>query len=216
MRYVKTFGLALAAMFVLAMTVAAMASAADPLFLFGTQTSTISGGSGKLTTLGSFFGLECKKVTGSVTPGGNDSETFTGSIDFEECNANSLGDKTGIILFKFDGLLCWINESKLEVGAYILATEDVHLENVPLIGLLVFLKGSSQIAALTPVGVSTTLLTAKLSGASGDQSPTSCVDLGTTLKPEIKVSENESATEHDAAINQEFDLHFATAGTLDG
>ena len=217
MRYLKRLGVALAAVLVLGMAVASMASAADPLFLFAKTGFTTSGGAGTLSTLGNFFTITCEKNTSTGNTGGTESETFSGTITFTGCSANSLGAAAKTITYKFDGLLCWINEAKLEVGEYILATEDVHLENVPLISLLTFLKGSSDVAAITPIGVKTKTFTGKLeTSGTGDQKVTSCGDLGTTLKPSIKVLQNEAGEEKDGAIATSFTLTTEVEGTIDG
>ena len=217
MRYLRRLGFALATVLVLGMTVASVASAADPLFLFGTKTGfKASGGAATLSTLGNFFSLTCEKNTSEGNTGGKDTETFSGTITFTGCSMTSLGAAGGTITYKFDGLLCWINEAKLEVGEYILASEDVHLE-VPLIGLLTLIKGSADVVALTPVGFKTKTLTGKMeTSGTGDQKVTSCTDLGVTLKPSIKILQNEAGEEKDGAIATSFTLTTEVEGTIDG
>lgn len=218
MRSLKRFGVALAMLVAVGVAMASTASAVlDPEFLFPQQAFTASGGAGALSVLENPFSITCTLMTATGNLGGDPSQTFTATIDFTGCNANSLGDPAKTILFKVDGLLCWINEAKLEVGLYILATEDVHLENVSLIGLLVFLKGSADVAALTPDGVKTKTLTAKLetNGTNGDQKVPSCLDLGVTLKPEILVQQNEAGAEKMGAIKQDFTITPAAEGLID-
>jgi len=218
MRMLKRLSAVVAILALLGVVMAASASAADPLFLgFASKTFTISGGAGTLSTLGNPFSITCTAVSGSGEIGGNETETFTATFDFTGCNANSLGDAAKTILFKVKGLLCSISEAKLEVGLYQEAIEVVHLENVPLIGLLEFLKGSSQIASITPDGTKVSEFKAKLStSGTGDQAITSCVDLGTTLKPSIKVLLAHSGEEVDGAIATEAKITTAAAGTIDG
>jgi hypothetical protein len=146
-------------------------------------------------------------------------ETFTGTIKFTGCNANSLGDVAGTILYKFAGLLCYIKEGSgtaLEVGAVIEATETVHIEGLPLGLLVLFLKGSSQIAKVEPINTATTSFTETLTSAgNGDQTFGSCNDLGTLLKPEIKAVENEKGETH-GAIATTLTLTANETTTVDG
>jgi hypothetical protein len=216
MRFLLKLGAVLAALLVLGVATASMASAADPLWLFSKTGFKVAGGAGTLSTLGNFFSITCKKLEGTGNTGGNDTETFTGTLTFKECNANSLGSASGVISYAVNGLLCWTNEAKLEVGLYIAATNAVHLENVPLIGLLSFSAGSSDVASITPVNTATTTLTEKLTQSGGDQSITSCVDLGTTLKPKISVTQNEGTEVKDGAIGTEAKVTTEVSGTVDG
>jgi hypothetical protein len=217
MRNVKRFGAALAVLVVLGVAVAATASAADPLFL---KTGTLNGfsatgGAGTLSTLGSIFSITCGKVDASGTLGGNKTDTFTGTVTFTKCNANALAQNAEEIKFNVAGELCLINEAKLEVGLYLETTADVHLETI--LGLRVFLKGSSDVAALTPDGVKTKTLTAKLetTGTNGDQKVTTCTGL-TVRKPQILVQSNETGSEADAAILTSFTITPAEEVTVDG
>jgi hypothetical protein len=219
MRNVKRLSAAAAVLAVLAVVgvaMAATASAADPLFLFGTKTGfTATGGSGVLTTVGSIFSITCEKIDATGKTGGSDTETFTGTVTFSKCNANSLGDASGIIKFEVKGLLCYISEAPLQVGLDILNVADVHLETA--LGLRVFLKNSSDVAALTPIATKTKTLTAKLeTSGNGVQKVTSCVDLGTTLSPSILVQSNESGAETKGAIQTSFTITPEEEGTLDG
>jgi hypothetical protein len=217
MHHLKKLGVALAVVLVVGVAVAATASAAgDPLFLFTSTGFKVSGGTGTLSTLGGFFTIECKKVEGSGTTGGLDTDSFSGTITFKECTGTSLGAASGVITYKYKGELCWINEAKLEVGEYIESSEEVHVELG--FGLLtVFTVGSSDVAAITPVGIKTKTLTAKLeTSGTGDQKVTSCVGLKGTLKPAIAVHENESATARDGAIATSFTITPEVEGTIDG
>jgi hypothetical protein len=216
MRHLKKFGVALAMMLVVGAAVAGTASAADPLFLFSTKPFTVSGGAGTLSTLGGFFSIECKKLEGSGETAGTDTDTAKGTITFKECTGTSLGAASGVITYKYNAELCWINEAKLEVGEYIEAAEPVHIE-IPFVGLLIFEKGSADVAAVTPVAVKTKTLTAKLeTSGTGDQKVTSCVGLTGTKKPAITVHEREEATAHDGAIATSFTVTPEKEGTLDG
>jgi hypothetical protein len=217
MRYLRLLGVALAAAFALGAMVVATASAEDALFLQGgTKTGfKVSGKGGTLSTLSNFFGITCTGASGSGNTGGNMTETFSGTIDFTGCNANSLGDPAGTILYKFAGLLCYISENPLEVGAYIEATETVHIEGLPFGLLVLFLKGSSQVAKVTPINTSTTTFTESLSGKGGDQAVGSCKDLGATLTPGIKAVENEKG-ETMGSIETSLTLTTEEAGTVDG
>jgi hypothetical protein len=217
MRFLKTQGVALVALLAVGVTMVATASAADPLFLFAGQTGTISEGKGTLSTLTNFFSITCEKSAGSITAA-NDSDTFKGEIEFKECTGNSLGSGAGIIKFKFKGLTClWgTAETELKPCAYIEASENVHIE-LGILGLLDFLTGSSLACKLTPVNTSTTTLKMACEKlATGDQLLTSVKDLGATLKPEIKMSENHKSPETHGVIASTFLITFAKAGTLDG
>jgi len=217
MRFLKTLGIALIALLAVGVTMVATASAADPLFLFAGQTGSISEGKGTLSTLSNFFQITCEKSAGSVAAA-NDSDTFTGEIEFKECTGNSLGSPAGVIKFKFKGLTClWgTAETELKPCAYIEATENVHVE-LGFFGLIDFLVKSSQACKLSPDGTSTTdLKMACEKSGGGDQLLTSVKDLGATLKPEIKVLENHSGSETMGAIASTFLITFAKAGTLDG
>jgi hypothetical protein len=216
MRFLKTLGVALVALLAVGVTMVATASAADPLFLFAGQTGTISEGKATLTTLTGFFAITCEKSTGKVNAA-NDSETFTGEIEFKECTGNSLGSPAGVIKFKFKGLTClWGAENELKPCAYIETTENVHIE-LGFFGLLDFLIGSSLVCKLTPDGIATTdLRMAFEKSANGDPLLTSVKDLEVTLKPEIKVLENHESPETHGVITATFLITFAKAGTLDG
>ena len=209
---VKRFGVALAVCFVVAAAYASMASA-DALFLGITTTGfTASGGAGTLSTLGNPFSITCTAVSATGNVGGNDKDTFTATIKFTGCNANSLGNSSGVIEFKVTGELCYINKAAKEVGLYLEATSAVHLENVPLIGLLTFLAGSADVAAVTPVNTASHTFTAKMeTSGTGDQKVTSCEGLS-VRKPSIKVALNEGTTEADGAISTSFTISPSTAG----
>ena len=216
MRFLKTLGVALVALFAVGVTMVATASAADPLFLFAGQPGTISEGKGTLSTLTNFFSITCQNSTGKVEAA-NDSDTFTGEIEFKECTGNSLGSPAGVIKFKFKGLTClWGAENELKPCALIESTENVHVE-LGFLGLVDFLIGSSQACKLTPDGTSTTdLKMACEKVANGDPLLKEVKDLGATLKPEIKVLENHKAPETSGVIASTFLITFAKAGTLDG
>jgi hypothetical protein len=204
------------AVLVLGVTMIATASASE-LFLFGGQTGTISEGAGTLSILGNSFSIECKKAAGKVEMA-NDSETFKGEIELKECTATGLGLPSGTLKFKFKGLLClWgSTETELKPCAYSETTEVLHLE-IPLIGLIDFLIGSSQACKLEPDGVSTTTLTMKCEkGAeAGDQLLTEVKDLGTVLKPAILILQNHAGEEKHGAVSATFKISFAQAGQLD-
>jgi hypothetical protein len=219
MRFLKTLGVAVLALLAVGVTMVATASAADPLFLFAGQTGAISEGKGTLSTLTNFFSITCEKSAGSVSAA-NDSDTFTGEIEFKECTGNSLGSPAGVIKFKFKGLTClWGTvETELKPCAVIETTENVHVE-LGFFGLVDFLKGSSQACKLSPDGTSTTdlkMACEKVAGTNGDPLLKEVKDLGATLKPEIKVLENHGSTETMGAIASTFLIKFANAGTLDG
>jgi hypothetical protein len=216
-RYLRLLGVALAAAFALGAMVVATASAEDALFLqSGTRTGVkVSGKGGTLSTLSNFFGVTCTGASGNFNLGGNMTETFSGTIDFTGCNANSLGDPAGTILYKSKGLLCYISENPLEVGAYIEATETVHIEGLPFGLLVLFLSGSSQVGKVTPINTSTTTITLSFGGTGGDQSVGSCKDLGATLTPSIKAVENEKGETMGSLVTS-LTLTFEEAVTVDG
>ena len=213
----KRLGIAFLAILALGVTMAATASAEnDPLFLFGGQTGTVSEGGGTLSTLTQFFSIECKKSAGTVKAA-NDVDTFEGEIEFKECTATGLGQAAGVIKFKIKGLTClWGKETELKPCAVIENTENVHLE-VPILGLVDFLAGSTQAGKLTPDGTSTNALKLELAkgAANGDQLLTSVKDLGKELKPKINVLENHKGEETMGAISATFLIKFTNAGTLD-
>ena len=208
---VKRLGVALAVCFVVAAAYASMASA-DALFLGVSNTGfTASGGAGTLSTLGNPFSITCTAVSATGNVGGNDKDTFTAAIKFTGCNANSLGNSSGVIEFSVTGELCYINKTAKEVGLYLETTKEVHLENVPLIGLLSFAAGSSDVAAVTPVNTPTHTATAKLeTSGTGDQKVTSCEGLS-VRKPAISVTLNEGTTKADGAISTSFTISPTTA-----
>jgi hypothetical protein len=142
-------------------------------------------------------------------------ETFSGTMGYTGCNENSLGDPAGTVLYKFAGLLCYISENPLEVGMYIELTEAVHLEGLPFGLLVLLLKGSSQVAKVTPMNTSTTTFTLVLSGKGGDPGIVSCKDLGVTLTPGLKEVENEQG-ETMASIETTMTVTTEEAGTVDG
>ena len=209
---VKRFHVALAVCLVVAAAYASMASA-DALFLGVTNTGfTGSGGAGTLSTLGNAFLLKCKGVTVAGNVAGNDKDSLTATMKFTECGVNSLGSPAGTIEFAVAGELCYINRAAKEVGLYVESTAAVHLENVPLIGLLSFEKGSSDVAAVTPVNTPTHTITSQLqTSGTGDQKVTSCEGLS-VRKPAITVTLNEGTTKADAALATAFTISPTTAG----
>jgi hypothetical protein len=219
--YIKKFGVALAVLALVGASVAAMASGADPLFLEFTKGGfTISGGKGELTTEGNPFGIKCESVKGSgeITSPFTDVDTFKNvTFDFEGCNANSLGDAAKVILFKAAGELCIIKETApLEIGMYIEATENVHVENVPIAGLVVFEKGSSDVGAVTPINVKTKSFTVKLtSSGTGVQTVKKCTGL-VLREPSIKAKIAESATNTPGSITTEATVTTEVEGKIDG
>jgi hypothetical protein len=217
MRHLKKLGITFAVMLIVGVALGATASAAAPLFLFGaTRGYKFSGGTGTLSTLGGFFSYECKTVEGTGEIAGNDVDTAKGIITFNECTGTSLGAASGVITYKYNSELCWINEAKLEVGEYIEASEPVHIE-MPFLGLLTLSAGSADVAALTPIATKTKTVTARMdTSGTGDQRVTSCVSLRGTLKPAIVLHENEGTTAHDEAIATSFTIRPEEEGTLDG
>jgi hypothetical protein len=223
MLFLKRLGVAFVAVLAVGVTMVAVASAADPILLFAGQTATISQpAKGTLTTLKNFFSIECPSAGGEVKTV-SDGDTFTGKVEFKNCTAlgssvNSLGDGAGIILFKFKGLTCLFgaSEAELKICALIESEEVVHIEGA-LLGLVEFLKGSSQAGELSPDNVSTKELKLKLAcTANGDPSILSVKDLGVTQKDEIKVLEHHEGEEDHGCIKAELVLTTANAGTLDG
>jgi len=155
MRSRKTAG----SIFILALLISAVASAsalANPEFL-GSIPTAITGTSGA-TALESESGLavECPKdkVTGTV----NSASTLETRVDLESCKvagftAQSLGDKSGVVLVPLTGKLCYRNSFAHEVGVVLtLPSGGVHIE-VPSLGELLVITGSI-LGALTPVNVS--------------------------------------------------------------
>jgi hypothetical protein len=215
--YLKKLALAFLAVLALGVMAAATASAeTDPVFLFAGQEGKISEGKGNLSTLSQFFSITCESSSGSVKAA-NDANTFTGTIEFKGCTATGLGQASGVIKFAFKGLTCLTGkETELKPCAFIEATENVHVE-VPIIGLITFLTGSSQACTLSEDGKAVTSLTMSCKkGATGDQSITSVKDLGVELKPKINVLEKEAGEETMGAIEAPFKISFTNAGTLDG
>jgi hypothetical protein len=219
MRRFKRLGAVFAILAALGVVMAASASAAenDALFLFTKTGFTIKGGAGTLSTLGNPFSITCTGLSGSGSTGGNETETFTATLDFTGCNANSLGDAAKTVLFKASGLLCLISTTELLVGLFILVSEVVHLENVPLVGLLEFLVGSSLIFVIVPDGQDAKEFTIKSeTSGTGDQKVTSCKDLEKTLTPAIKVLLAHAGSEADGAITTSATITSEVLGTIDG
>jgi hypothetical protein len=216
MRSVKLFMSAILVIAACGLSMAAIASATDPLILTSDKTFTLEGEKGSLTTEGNPFGIKCEKVKGTGTVA-NDTDSFTATLDFEECNANSLGDPAKTILFKATGETCIISSSpELVVGLYLETTENVHVENVPIVGLVIFLKNSSDVGVVTPIGVVGKDLTVKFQTSStGVQKVKECTGL-VVRKPSIKVSINEATSEVGAAIEQAATILFEHNMTLDG
>jgi len=211
----KKLGIAFVAILAIGVTMVATASA-DPLFLFGGQVGAVSEGKGTLSTAAQFFAITCEKAAGTVEAA-NDSATFKGEIEFKECTATGLGQASGIIKFKFKGLTClWgTSETELKVCVYIEASENVHVE-VPVIGLVDFLVGSSQACKLTPDGTSVTELDMLCEKTANGVGPLKEVkDLGTVLKPLIKVLEKHTGSETTGIIAALFKIKFANAGKID-
>jgi hypothetical protein len=198
------------------LSMASMASASDPLFLVSDKTFTIEGQKATLTTEGNPFASSCEKVKGTGTVE-NDKDTFTATLDYEGCNANTLGDLAKTMLFKVTGETCVISTSpELVVGLYFETTENVHVENVPISGLYILLKGSSDVGAITPINVATKDFTVKFETSStGVQKVKECTGL-VVRKPSIKVSINEAASEVGAAIEQTVTILLEHNATLDG
>jgi hypothetical protein len=197
-----------------------MAAALDPLFLFSTTSFTASGGEGKLETLSAFMTITCKKASGKGKTAGNDTATFSGTITYEECAAlgspiNSEGDASGVVLQKFTGELCWINEAKLEVGAFIETSEANRVHLLLPFGALDLLWGS-QVATVTPVATKTKFGNLSLSGTNGDQAVSSCVGLTGTKTPSLKVIESETGTVKDGTIVARGTLTSEVEGQIDG
>jgi hypothetical protein len=219
MRMFKRLGAVFAILALLGVVVTASASAAekDALFLFTKTGFTIKGGAGTLATLGNPFTITCTAVKGSGNTGGNETETFTATFEFTGCNANSLGDAAKVILFKVSGLLCLISTTTLEVGLFMEVTETVHLENVPIAGLVEFLAKSSDVAAITQDGLDAKEFEAKLTtSGTGDQKVGSCKDLEKTLTPAIKALIAHAGSEADGAITTSATITSEVLGTIDG
>jgi hypothetical protein len=224
MRSLMRLGVAFAAVLAVSACAVASASAADPLFLFEKAGFKISAGEGELQTLGAFLTIKCKSAKGEGKTGGNDTDTFSGTIDYEGCASlgsavNSEGDASGVILQKFTGELCWINEKELQVGAFIETSEANRVHILLPFGILDLLWGS-QIGSVTPINTATTdihLALANASGGTGDQAVASCVGLAGTRTPKINVIENETGTVKDGAIvNNSFLLTTEVSGKVDG
>jgi hypothetical protein len=189
----------------------------EELLLFGGQNGAIEGKASTLTVLGNAFSIECKNSKGKLEAV-NGSETFKGEIEFAGCTGTGLGLPAGVIKFKFKGLLCLWGATNLELRpcAFVETSENVHVE-VPLIGLLDFLVGSSQAGKLEPDGVLVKELTAKFEKGAvpGAQLLPEVKDLGATLKPEIKILQNHAGEEKHGALASTFTITYAAAGTLD-
>jgi hypothetical protein len=216
MRGVRLFMSAVVVTVACVLSVATVASATDPLFLTSDKTFTIEGGKVTLTSEGNPFASKCEKVKGTGTVA-NDTDSFTATLDFEECNANSLGDPAKTILFKVTGETCIISSSpELVVGLYLEATENVHIENIPIVGLDILLKGSSDVGTVTPINVAAKDFTVKFeTSTTGVQKVKECTGL-VVRKPSIKVSINEATSEVGAAIEQAVTILFEHNTTLDG
>jgi hypothetical protein len=199
-----------------AIAVSAASAETDPVLLFAGQKGTISEGGGTLSTLDQFFSISCAKSAGAVEAG-NDADTFKGEIEFKECPFTGLGQSSGVVKFKFKGLTCLTGkETELKPCAFVEATENVHGE-VPILGLISFLLGSSQACALSEDGKAVTFLVMTCTkSATGDETLTSVKDLGVELKPKINVLEKEAGEETMGVIEARFKISFTNAGTLDG
>jgi hypothetical protein len=218
MKSLTKLGVAFVAVLALGVAMVSTASAADPLFLFGTKTGfKVSGPEGHLKTLGGFLEITCKKTTGSGKTTGNDTDGFEGTVEYKECTSlgsevKSLGAAAGTIVQKFKGELCWTNEKELKVGAYVEATEHVHVE-LPF-GILDLIFGS-QIGTITPVNAKTKTITLTLTGASGDPGVASCTGLSARTGS-LKIIENENGTEKDGAIEAKLEMTPEEEGQIDG
>jgi hypothetical protein len=222
MRSLMRLSVAFAAVLAASACAVASASAADPLFLFEKTGFKLTAEKGELQTLGAFLTIKCKTATGEGKTGGIDTDTFSGTIDYQGCESlgtpvNSEGDATGVILQKFTGELCWINEKELKVGAFIETSEANRVHILLPFGILDLLWGS-QIGTVTPIGTATTDIHLALANSgTGDQAVASCVGLAGTRTPKINVIENETGTVKDGAIvNSTFLLTTEVSGKVDG
>jgi len=167
MRSIKIAGM----LFVLVLVVSAVASAsavAAPEFL-GTLPTSITGtsGEGELTDPASGLVIKCKKdkVSGKVLT----ATTVEATVDFETCKiggfaAQSLGDKSGIILVPVTGKLCYINKANKEVGTlFVLPEGGIHIE-VPSLGELLVITGS-VVGLSEPVNTASTEGKVKVAGS---------------------------------------------------
>ena len=156
MRSFKIAGVLFAVLLVVS-AVAYTSAVAAPEDL-GTLPTSITGTAGENELKDSASGLvfKCKKakVSGKVLS----ATTSEAAIDFEPCKiggfaAESLGDKSGVILGLVPGHNCYLNKANHEAGElFTLPPGGIHVE-VPVIGELLVMTGS-VVGRMTPTNTS--------------------------------------------------------------
>lgn len=156
MRHLKLVGTLLILALAASGLASATASAANPEFLDNVIGNTFTGtsGEGELLDPVTKLAIKCKKDTllladNEVTG----PKTVKAGVHFEGCTigglaANSLGDKSGIILVTATGTLCYINQPNKHVGVLLTIT-PVHIE-IPTLAQLLEVKGT-VLGLMTPV-----------------------------------------------------------------
>jgi hypothetical protein len=150
------------------------------------------------------WSYQCKSSEGKGTFA-NDKH-FTIEMHFNECTSagfamNSLGDKTGVVLFTALALVCLINSEKLTFGIIIeLPSGGVHLE-IPALGELLVLAGS-YIGEVLTTGLAKSFVV-DITGKAGKQNVVECKDGKEVKKGSLTSEPNENKKPEPASVNME-------------
>jgi hypothetical protein len=169
MQYIKP-GLPLAITMLIAVWPAQASALARPEFLknLPDKFSQVKGPGVKITPLGGGIAVSCEEseVNGEIMTATAGEVTF----DFKGCNANSLGDGPKTILEKASFETCYLKEEEPVEAGLLLRVATVHLENVPIAGLL---EAEGPMIGFFNEKTLTTF-TLNLSQIGGDPTDTSC------------------------------------------
>jgi hypothetical protein len=171
--------------------------------------SQVKGPEMLIATLGNLFQISCEEseTVGEIKTATKGEITFT----FKKCKGNSLGDPAGtIVLRKVPFETCFTKETAPLEGALYLSPIAVHLENVPLIGLISI--SVSLIGSLTEKAATTYSL--GFSQVAGDPTDKTCTANGVIKSAVMHAGINEG-TETDGGLLMSAVLTTAKAHQLD-
>ncbi len=182
MRYLKLITAAVMALAVIsALTAGAAFGAQAEGFLPTTNKFIGTGLGGKLETLGGKV-TECGKTT--ITAGTYETDSHgKATIEYSKCKAfglftaNSLGDKSEIILAPSTYLLCLITPQTLEYGVFIELTTPIHVEAA---GKLLTLAGG--IIGKIVENTASLKKTLTFKASKGDSEPKTCTGVEGKVK----------------------------------
>jgi hypothetical protein len=220
MRRLRIMGIALLALFALGAFAALAASAEEGVL--PPETFTGEGGAVTFETL-TKEATSCTKVSvleGKFLTEKEKDQHGLANLHFSGCNEegffpfNTLGDESGVVLFKVLFLICLVEPVKLVFGILILPEETVHIE-VPSLGQLLLVKGA-VIAELEGAGLKGKEFKYKLSGKEGHQIVAlKCTINGKEFKHTLELANDKEAKDVHTSEEAKFTIKFAKEVTLE-